>query len=448
MHKSQIFFYLIASFLGGVFVTSLFPISLSVVLFLTLAGISLFVISAKNKYFILSGFILLSFAVGIARFDQVSSYRSGLENMAGRNIVVNGYINNEPESDGNKMKFILRTDEGDNILVTTGAYPERQFGDLLRLEGKIQLPKNFDNFDYITYLKKEGVRTIMSYPGISGSEFNPGLSDKYKIHVYRKIFEIKQSFEASIDNSLPEPNASFVNGILLGSRQNIPKDLQNDFNKTSTTHVLAISGYNITILSEFLLLGLVWLFRRRTAFWITVLMIILFTILTGASASVVRASVMGLILLSANAYGRLYDQKNSIILAGGLMVWFNPYVLVFDVGFQLSFAAVLGLIYIYPQLESKLNKVPDIGGLKELVLMTVSAQIVVLPLLIYYFNQFSAVALPANILILPFVPAAMLAGFVTGLAGLLSRSAGQIFGYVAWAITTYQLNIVEYLATF
>jgi len=178
----------------------------------------------------------------------------------------------------------------------------------------------------------------------------------------------------------------------------------------------------------------------------SVIIIVLFVILTGASASVVRAAVMGLLLLFANGYGRLYNPKNSIIFAGAAMVYFNPFVLVFDIGFQLSFVAVLGLIYFYPRFDDKLKKMPKFGNLKEIFLMTLSAQIAVAPLLIYYFRNFSLVSLPVNLMILPFIPFAMFAGFISGLAGMIFPSFGQVIGWVAWAITTYQIKVVELFA--
>jgi len=138
------------------------------------------------------------------------------------------------------------------------------------------------------------------------------------------------------------------------------------------------------------------------------------------------------------------------------MVWLNPFTLVFDVGFQLSFVAVLGLMYLYPYLDSKLNKIPKLGTLKEITLMTLSAQIAVAPLLIYYFKNFSIVSLPTNVLILPFIPAAMFAGFISGFAGMIflplgplgeiGLGASQIVGWFAWAVTTYQIEVVKLFA--
>lgn len=462
MHKSQVFFYLLSAFILGVFVASFFNFSDWTVLILALIWILAIILSGftpplkdpnssragfKNKFIILAGFLILAFAGGAARFNHFNLNRGDLIHLVGQEVVLKGYIDSEPDIDGNRVRFVFKTMD-ERVLVTTNAFPKRRYGDLLSIKGKLELPQNFTDFDYVTYLKKDGIRITLFYPKeIEASDIGLKRGEEVKIVVYRSIFSLKNKFQNAINLSIPEPNAAFINGILLGTRQNISDDLKDAFSKTGTTHILAISGYNIMIISWAVLAGLIWFFRRRVAFWISVAVIILFVILTGASASVVRAAVMGLLLSFAHGYGRLYDQKNSIILAGGVMIWFNPMVLVFDIGFQLSFMAVLGLVYLYPRFDRKLHKVPEGWKLKELTLMTISAQIAVAPLLIYYFGNFSLWSLPANVLILPFVPAAMLAGFVAGLAGMFFEVLGQVVGYIAWAITTYQIEIVKYFAS-
>jgi len=472
MHKSEIFFYLISAFILGVFFGSVFDFSISVVLILAIVGISVIVLSGfiatperellksgagnpdsrlvlgrKNKYFILTGFMILVFAGGIARFNSSNLDNRNFLGQAGKEVALDGYINSEPEIDGNFQRFIFKTN-GEGVLIIVKAFPRYKFGNDLRIVGTLELPKNTTDFDYVTYLKKDGIRLVLFLPEIeNNTQTSLSFWDNLKLGLYKNIFIVKDRFEQAINLSIPEPNASFINGILLGSRQNIPDDLKQAFNKTSTTHILAISGYNIMIISEAVLLGLIWFVRRRVAFWISVGIIILFVILTGASASVVRAAVMGLLISFAHGYGRLYDQKNSIILAGAAMIWINPFVLVFDIGFQLSFAAVLGLIYLYPRINSKLYKIPKFGGIKELLLMTLSAQLAVLPLALYYFGNFSLVSLPTNILILSFLPYAMLGGFISGLAGMIFLPLGQAIGYIAWAITTYQIEVVRFFAS-
>src|SRR3989338_507572 len=472
LHKSQIFFWLLVSFLSGILVASVFNVGSTFVYIGLIAALGLVSVFGYQRNFnrsmLLAGFLLAIFLFGAIRFNSAKLGNDRLDvftdlKVGDKNIevTVNGYVDSESADRGNRQELVVRAKEvvagdrtvvvNDRVLVTTGSFPKFNYGDMVLAKGALEKPQNLGEFDYAAYLKKEGIRTTMFYPEIVGSDkhfdtlmyHSIGFFEGTKIGLYKKIFWLKNNFENAINKSVSEPNASFINGILLGSRQNIPDDLKEAFNKTGTTHILAISGYNIMIISWAVLAGLVHFFRRRTAFWLSVVIIVLFVILTGASASVVRAAVMGLLLFFANGYGRLYDQKNSIILAGAAMVWLNPFSLVFDIGFQLSFAAVLGLMYLYPYLDSKLSKVPKFGTLKEITLMTLTAQITVAPLLIYYFKNISFVSLPANILILPFIPAAMFAGFISGLAGMVFLPLGQLFGYTAWAITTYQIWVVN-----
>lgn len=469
MHKSQVLFYLLLAFIGGVFVASFLSVSQTWILILLILAISLIAISGYQKTYskrrLLAGVLFLIFIFGIVRFNSFNFSNSILTQFAdveiggkGMTTTLVGYINAEADINGDKSQLVFLVKEltildktlviDEQTLIYTNTFPKYKFGDEILVTGVLKTPQNFvEDFDYVSYLKRQNIRTVMSFPKISnGGSLQLGFFEKTKIDLYKKIFGLKDRFELTINKSIAEPNSSFVNGIILGSRQNIPDEIKDAFNKTGTTHILAISGYNIMIISWAVLMGLVYFFKRRTAFWISVGIIILFTILTGASASVVRASLMGLLLLFANGYGRLYDPKNSVILAGAIMIYINPFALVFDVGFQLSFLAVMGLLFLYPYLNRKTIKIPELGGIKDLILMTISAQIFVLPLLIYYFRQFSVWSLPANILILPLVPFAMFLGFMSGIGGMIFLPIGQTIGWFTWAITTYQVWVIKILA--
>jgi len=473
MHKSQVLLYLLLAFISGVLVSSFILIPQQEILIIIVIGLIIACVSAYHKTFsqtergifkrklgFLIGFMIIIFAIGAWRFNRFDASHKFLNEVADRNVsvILRGFVVDEEKVSGDIGKFTFQvkaiilpkygipTDE--KILITAKSFPAYKYGDQLAIQGEPQTPQNFNDFDYVTYLKKSGITTIMSYPEIKDdSKLILSWPDKLKIFIYRKIFYVKDRFETAINRSIAEPNASFINGILLGSRQNISDDLKNAFNNTSTTHILAISGYNITIIAEMLLAILIFFVRRRIAFWLSVGAIIIFTIMTGASASVVRASIMGLLLLFASGYGRLYDVKNSIIMAAAVMIIINPFVLVFDVGFQLSFLAVLGLVYIYPILESWTKKWPKLAGIKEMASMTISAQLFVLPFLVFYFQRFSLISLPANILVLPFIPVAMGLGFLSGLGGMIFMPFGKIIGALAWAITTYQIKVIEYFGS-
>ena len=129
------------------------------------------------------------------------------------------------------------------------------------------------------------------------------------------------------------------------------------------------------------------------------------------------------------------------------MILLNPFVLTLDIGFQFSFLSVLGIAYMYPILKDRSNKIKSPEIIKDTLLMTLSAQIFVLPLAVYYFHNFSLVSLPVNVLILPFVPLAMVLGFATGIFGIIWPLLGKIIGLLAWALTNYQIWIVRYFAS-
>ena len=470
MHKSQVLFYLIIAFLVGVFVASFLPVSQTWILVFLILAVGLIAVSGYQRTYskkgLLAGALVLVFIFGVIRFNSFNFANSILNQFAdiqvdgkGLPVTLNGYIDEELDVNGIKSQFIFRVKElvmpdktlevNEKTLIKTNSFPNRQFGDKLSVTGSLETPENFSDFDYIQYLKNKDVRTIMAFPQIENNpELNLSYGTRLKVVMYGKLFKVKELLENSVNHSLPEPYAAYINGILLGSHQDIPQSIKDAFSKTSTSHILAISGYNITIIAEALLFALVLTMRRRRAFWISVAMILLFTVLTGASASVVRAAIMGLLLLFANGYGRLYDARNGIAVAAGLMVFFNPFVLVFDIGFQLSFLAVLGLIYIYPILDRKIQKLPKIGGLKETLLMTIAAQILVFPLIIYYFHQFSLVSLPANLLVLPFMPVTMLFGFLAGVGGIIFEPFGRAVGLFAWGLGAYQLGVVRWLGSF
>ncbi|MBI2003478.1 MAG: ComEC/Rec2 family competence protein [Parcubacteria group bacterium] len=183
--------------------------------------------------------------------------------------------------------------------------------------------------------------------------------------------------------------------------------------------------------------------RRQKAFWVTVLAIAAFTVLTGASASVIRAALMGILVLLAYREGRFYSMTNSIVLAGTVMIALNPKVLRFDAGFQLSFLATLGLVRLAPFFKEKLEKLPEFFNFKENFVATLSAQLAVLPVILYNFGNFSLVSLPANVLILPIIPVTMLFGFLAGISGLVWLPLGNLVGLAAWLLAEYEILIVR-----
>ena len=365
MHKSQVFGYLLIFFLVGIFVGPWFGNVVLATLVFILIGTIVVVVCGYERTFvktkraernrragIVVGVCILAVAFGVFRYGQANLNNSVLTEFAGREaggkgiaVTTRGFVDGEMAVKDDKGQLVFHVTEvevpghtisvDERTLLFINSYPIYRYGDLISVQGVLRLPDNFaPDFDYVQYLKNKEIRTTISYPKISPAPLvHLSKLQQLKIIIYHQIFSVKNHFQASVARSLPAPYSAYINGVLLGTRQDIPTDLVDAFNKTSTTHILAISGYNITIIAEALLYILVFVMRRRKAFWISVAVIILFTIMTGASASVVRASIMGLMLLFANGYGRMYDPKNLILLAGGAMVFINPLALRFDIGF-------------------------------------------------------------------------------------------------------------------
>lgn len=484
MHRSRIFFYILLSFIAGVFAGSFLDVSKNIVLIAVIVCALLIAVFYRrgsrflNIRLALVAFLALFFLAGILRFSTIDSRTHNLQKFAEaqENIIdsqnrhpikvtIYGYITSEPEVSSDKQRFVFfakklnadpyAIDLADKILVTARLYPQYRYGDKLKIYGQIKKPENFSDFDYIAYLAKDSVFTTMFYPEITGLSSNleaqplSKLLSKYekaKTSILKKIFTVKNAFQKSINRSVSEPNAAFIEGILLGSRSQIPQEIKDDFARTGTSHILAISGYNIAMITLITSWFFLLFFRRPIAFWFSLAVVALFTILTGAQASVVRAAIMGAIVLLTRREGRLNDSRNAIVLAGAAMILLNPLILRHDIGFQLSFMATFGLIYLAPAIEKYFARLPKFFGLRETMIMTVSAQIFVLPLLIYYFRNFSIVSLPANLIILPTIPLAMILGFVGGLAGLAVPFLGQLIGYFAWLVTAFELGVIKLLA--
>lgn len=390
MHRSQVFFYILLSFILGVFAGSFFPpeagqplagdiLKNTVLIAAIICALLIAVFYRRgsrllNPRLALASFLALFFLAGVLRFNTVNSKTHNLQKFAEAQeqvvdpqnrhpikVTIFGYVAGEPEISGDKQRLILlakRLDAApylielnERVLVTTQLYPRYKYGEQLKIYGQIKKPENFSDFDYAAYLAKDNVFTTMFFPTVEPGTFSMNFMEKAKIAFFNKIFAVKNAFEGSIARSVSEPNAAFINGILLGSRSQIPQDIKDDFARTGTSHILAISGYNIAMIAVIISWFFLLLMRRPKAFWFSLAGVALFTILTGAQASVVRAAIMGSIVLLARREGRLNDPRNAIILAGAAMILINPLVLRSDIGFQLSFAATLGLIYLTPVIE-------------------------------------------------------------------------------------------------
>ena len=239
-----------------------------------------------------------------------------------------------------------------------------------------------------------------------------------------------------------------MGAIFLGDQQKVSGELKEKFNLTGTQHIMAISGMNMVIMAEILLfLALGFGLWRGQAFYFVLISLVLYILMIGAPASAVRAGLMSGLLLLAQKVGRLNSADRAVIFAAVIMLAVNPLLLRFDIGFQLSFMAVLGIIKLKPILDEKTENWPNPLKLKDVLTMTLAAQLGVLPLLIFHFGQLSLISPLANLLIVPFLPIIMLSGLVLSLVGLIWLPLAKIIAWPVWLLLTYIIKITDLLSS-
>ena len=344
------------------------------------------------------------------------------------------------------------------VLVKAGRYPQRYYGDRVRIEGLLETPPVLEEFSYREYLARQGIHSLIRYARVTL------LAEKRANPILYHLFVFKRCAQSTIASILPEPQAALLTGILLGVETGISADLMDDFDATGTTHIIAISGFNITIISG-IFAGLAQrLFGRpfgfaqgkRWAVWIAVAGVAVYTVLVGASSAVVRAALMGIIYLWGRHLGRPAFAPASLAAAAIGMTALNPYTL-WDVGFQLSFAATLGLVIYTGPLEriseralarfTSAERAERIVGLvNEPLVVTLAAQITTTPILLATFGRLSLVTLATNFLILPAQAGVMIWGGMATLLGLAVWPLGQAVGWVAWVFLTYTIGVVRLTA--
>lgn len=441
--KSKVFLYLNLGFILGVFLGRYLEIRIW--LFLTILFV-LLVLSIFNWKFLFLIFTFCLLVFGIFYYQRSCPKEFRKNDLAYYNDqekqTFEAVVTSNPYLQGGKQKFVVRgINSRGRVLVSTFAYPKFHYGDRVKITSKLKTPIEFEDFSYKDYLALQDIYSVCYWPGVELIDQDQG--DLF----YRSVYRSKNFLELKVNYILPEPYAAFLNGLLFGSRKSIPENLMNDFNTTGLTHIIAISGWNITIIANILMRFFGFL-PRRFSFWLIVVGIGFFAIFVGGQAAVVRAAIMGILTFWALKSGRLKGITNGIFLTATIMLLINPKILQFDAGFQLSFLATLGILYFYPFLEKILKWLPNFFEIRETAIVTLSAQVLALPLILFHFKRLSIISPFANILILPLIPYAMLLGFIADLVAVLWESLGRILGVGVFLVLHYIVSIIHFLAKF
>lgn len=258
------------------------------------------------------------------------------------------------------------------------------------------------------------------------------------------LLAFRDKLGQSIDNFLSPPQSSLLNAMMLGNEDGLSRELKEKLNRSGTRHVVAISGMNIMILAHiFIGLGLLVGMWRGQAFYFAIIAIILFIVMIGAPPSAVRAGIMGGIVLLAEKVGRLSQATRLLIISAAVILAFNPLLLRFDIGFQLSFLATLGIIKLTPWFLEEFSWVPNILQLRNIVAMTFPAVIFTAPILASNFGQISMISLITNIFIVPSLSLILGLGFFAALAGMFFEPFGSILFGPVWLFLGYAQKVIE-----
>ena len=267
--------------------------------------------------------------------------------------------------------------------------------------------------------------------------------------VQEKFSDFKQKLREVIYRNLSPPQSSILAAIILGDKTRIPREWKEKLNIAGVRHITAISGMHIVILSGILIwLGIALGLYRGQAFWFSLILLWLFILLVGFQPSAIRAGIMGSLFLFCQKIGRQRAALNTLVLAAAIMLLFNPLLLRESVGFQLSFLAVFGIIYLMPFFKNLLDKTKILKtlNLSGLLGMTFSAQIFALPILIYNFGYISIVTPITNILIVPLLPYIMGMGLFFVLLGAIAQPIGWILSLPIWLFVAYLTGIVDFFS--
>jgi len=373
------------------------------------------------------------------------------------NVLVTGTLVEPPDYRDTYTNLRLNVTKLDNgkktfdvsglLLARVPANQTYEYGNELRLRGALQTPPQNEDFSYQEYLAHEGIFSYMPSSEatlLPGNEGNP---------IIRFIYAVKQKSLDNLYRIFPDPEASLLGGILLGEANGLPDPIQQAFKDTGTAHIIAISGFNISIIAGIFIFLFSRLFGARRGAFLAVLGIAFYTFLVGAGASVVRAALMGTLALFASQIGRRQLGLNTLAFVAAVMAVWNPLFL-WDASFQLSFFATLGLILYGDPLQHMAENLitrhfPQSNAqqistfLSGMFLLTLAAQITTLPIMAYQFKQISLVSLIANPFVLPVQPAVMILGGLAVILSLIFLPLGQLMAWIAWPLTAYTIRMVE-----
>jgi competence protein ComEC len=390
---------------------------------------------------------ILFFVIGVIRFNYALPQEYQLQEP------YYAYVVSEPEHQKENQRFVAQiiSPEAEllpvKILVTTNSFETISYGDLIHLDAHIDKPEPFIDkrgkiVHYDRLLASRGVRYLAKNAKVtevfSEDVFGKTIKKPWDILLVQKLYSIKYRLLDTSYEKIPEPESGLLAGILYGKLDALSWNDEEVFRRVGLMHIVVLSGYNVAIIIE-VIVRLLGFLERRTQSIVAIVGVILFSLLVGGGPTVVRASAMAIVLLLARFLGRKYNLWRSILLILVILVAVNPYILVYSLSFQLSFLATIGIVLWHPIILWYLQRIPNILEFRDSLATTLSAQIMVTPLILYMIGDFSLIAPFVNTIVLFAVPIAMLLGFLSSFEIL-----GEVFSHLAYLPLHYIVEIARW----
>lgn len=406
------------------------------------------VLGRHDRVLRLAALVLACALLGVWRGFSSLPDLSSVPRLSGQ-VLVHGVISGRPEPHDNSLQFVLDVDgvkQHDSwqptklrVLVTTDRFQEWSYGDTLMASAELR-PVSGQGY-WATSLSRQGIYSTMEFARLEresrGDSFEP----------LRVVNSVRDRLQVLCGSLLPEPQASLLAGILVGGRVGMPDGFMRALNATSTSHLVAVSGFNVTVVAGTALLFALRFLGRRRATVLALVAVWAYTLITGLPPSAVRAAIMASMSLTSILVGRDSDALSFMALSAALMTCFDPFLL-YDLGFQLSFLATVGLILVEPVLRSWIGRLPGAPGrapawLVSALTVTLAAQLATMPVIATTFHTVSLVSPLTNLLLAPALTGIMGTGAAALSLGAISETLGRIFAPLAWIYLTYMVEIVE-----
>ncbi len=454
--------FLCVSFIIGILLCNIIGISF-ILVFIALYLIAIILLFSKIKKIIVVAFVSIAFfTFGSVIFNNAQkTYTLTFQEFCNKTVTIEGYVDSEIENKDGKVKFFVKTNKVGNeksykkvsgrLIVNIISNADNTikcksigYRTKVSFQASIEKPKAATNpggFDYKRYLASIGV---------SGTVYLKDISDMNIIGVqsggwlHKLGFKIKKSVLNIVEYCLNKNQAGLLSGMIIGYKDGLDENAFTAFSKAGLTHIMVASGMNVA----FIILPLTYIFKKirignLASCITTILVLILFVFITGFSASVVRAVIMGILILLGKIIMRESDIFTSISAAAIILLTLNPYT-IFDIGFQLSFCATISLVMFYPKLKILIDHkyIPNI--VSDTLAATIAAQIGVVPITLYYFNSFSTISILSNLLVVPLVQIISIIGFIMVFVGIVNINAAVLIGYVNNSFLSFVLFVTEY----